>query len=160
MWKWRKYIYGLVSHVLTWQDQTWEERIERRRIKTCAEFRTGEVQRGECGVHGQGSLRGHYQGDGSVPFYNLDSNEAVPVNRPRLCWYSEKLEGSLEGLEFTPDDLRIWVDASNEHPEIKSWTEPAQCDPEEKKEIYYITCRVTRYHSKATTSTSCRATKV
>ena len=56
--------------------------------------------------------------------YHLNCADAVPMNRPRLCWCSEELEGALEGLEFEPDTFWTKLIAKAPYPEMEQWIEP------------------------------------
>ena len=56
--------------------------------------------------------------------YHLHCADAVPMNRPRLCWCSEELEGALEGLEFEPDTFWTKLIAKAPYPEMEQWIEP------------------------------------
>lgn len=56
--------------------------------------------------------------------YHLNPVHAVPMQRPRLCWLSEKLEGSLEGLEF--EERKFWTEVTAEapYPDMQQWITP------------------------------------
>ena len=56
--------------------------------------------------------------------YHLNCSDAVPMNRPRLCWSSESLEGCLEGLHFETGPDWTWVTATAEWPLQEDWIEP------------------------------------
>ena len=55
--------------------------------------------------------------------YHFNCSDAVPMNRPRLCWTSEALEGCLQGLTFEADDHWTWVTAPNPYPPLETWIE-------------------------------------
>ena len=59
---------------------------------------------------------------GVKPFH-LNCSDAVPMNRPRLCWCSEDLRGAVDGLEFQDDDHWCWVTAANVYPRMTDWME-------------------------------------
>ena len=56
--------------------------------------------------------------------YFLNCSDAVPMNRPRLCWCSEELEDSLDGLTFTSDTYWTIVEAIAPYPACADWIEP------------------------------------
>lgn len=56
--------------------------------------------------------------------YHLDPADAVPMHRPRLCWCSEPLEGSLDELTFTPEQRWTRVTAKADYPQHSQWVEP------------------------------------
>ena len=56
--------------------------------------------------------------------YHLNCSDAVPMNRPRLCWTTETLEGAVEGIDLQDEDYWIKVIASNAYPDQLSWIEP------------------------------------
>eukprot|EP00435_Cladocopium_sp_Y103_P022889 s2074_g5.t1 len=56
--------------------------------------------------------------------YHLNCADAVPMQRPRLCWTSESLEGCLEGLSFRETEYWTEVTAEAEYPEQSQWVEP------------------------------------
>ena len=53
--------------------------------------------------------------------YWLNCAHAVPMNRPRLCWTSEELEGALEGLRFAEAEHWTEVYAEAEYPNADQW---------------------------------------
>ena len=55
--------------------------------------------------------------------YHLNCADAVPMNRPRLCWCSEWLEGCLQGLEFHDEEHWTALKAFATYPEIDQWLE-------------------------------------
>ena len=56
--------------------------------------------------------------------YHLNCADAVPMQRPRLCWCSEQLEGSIDGLEFTEKEFWTEVCAAAPYPAMEDWIEP------------------------------------
>jgi len=58
----------------------------------------------------------------TVPFH-LNSSDAVPMNRPRLCWTSESLWDAVTGIEI--DEEHYWwkVTAKNAYPDQQQWLE-------------------------------------
>ena len=51
----------------------------------------------------------------------LDSVDAVPLRRPRLCWTTESIEGCLEGIKVTPDRRWLTVSAPSVYPSVDQW---------------------------------------
>ena len=56
--------------------------------------------------------------------YHLDCVNAVPMNRARLTWVSERLEGCMDGLQFNYEDYWINVKAPAEYPTLDQWITP------------------------------------
>ena len=56
--------------------------------------------------------------------YFLDSMDAVPMRRPRLCWCSESLEGSFDDIEIWPEENWKRVYAPAPYPKLEQWIEP------------------------------------
>ncbi len=56
--------------------------------------------------------------------YHFDCGHAVPMNRARLCWTTECLEGCINGLSFEADDYWVTVKAETEYPDISQWISP------------------------------------
>ena len=56
--------------------------------------------------------------------YHLNCSDAVPLNRPRLCWCSESFEGVLDGVLFEREDFWTKVTAENPYPDPATWIEP------------------------------------
>ena len=54
------------------------------------------------------------------PYY-LNCVEAVPMQRPRLCWSSESLEGCMEGIRFRYGGHWTTVEAVAEYPDNEAW---------------------------------------
>lgn len=71
--------------------------------------------------------------------YHLNCVEAVPMQRPRLCWCSESLEGCVEGIRFRYGGHWTAVEAIAEYPEPKAWITEGSYWPVEKKAMY---CRL------------------
>ena len=61
--------------------------------------------------------------------YHLNCADAVPMQRPRLCWCSELLEGSMEGLEFEVCSHWTEVKAVVPYPLLEDWVEPGYSWP-------------------------------
>ena len=53
--------------------------------------------------------------------YHFNCSDAVPMQRPRLCWTSEELEGVLTGLVFTEEKFWTAVTAQATYPEHEQW---------------------------------------
>ena len=53
--------------------------------------------------------------------YHLDCGHAVPMNRARLCWTTERIEGCMDGLAFDPQEYWVSVTAEAEYPGIQQW---------------------------------------
>ena len=56
--------------------------------------------------------------------YHLNCADAVPMQRPRLCWSSEPLEQCLEGLTFSEGEYWTEVTAKADYPLQEQWVEP------------------------------------
>lgn len=56
--------------------------------------------------------------------YFLNPVDAVPMNRPRLCWTSEVLENVMEGITITQKTHWREITASAPYPELDQWVEP------------------------------------
>jgi site-specific DNA-cytosine methylase len=56
--------------------------------------------------------------------YFLNPVDAVPMNRPRLCWTSEVLENVMEGITITQKSHWREITASAPYPELDQWVEP------------------------------------
>eukprot|EP00435_Cladocopium_sp_Y103_P065421 s378_g27.t1 len=61
--------------------------------------------------------------------YHLNCADAVPVNRPRLCWCSEPLEDVFEGVTFDEEEYWSKVTAPAAYPDIAQWLEPGATWP-------------------------------
>ena len=72
--------------------------------------------------------------------FRLDCWQAVPMHRPRFAWCSERIEGHLEGLEFTSD--RFWTDvkAVAPYPETSQWIQPGKEWKGEGVQAVFPTC--------------------
>jgi len=55
--------------------------------------------------------------------YHLNPAQAVPMNRPRLCWCSEVLENVVDGLSFHEEEFWTTVTAPARYPEVEQWLE-------------------------------------
>ena len=53
--------------------------------------------------------------------YWFNCAHAVPMNRPRLCWTSEEIEGVLEGLHFVETEFWTEGHAEAEYPDTSQW---------------------------------------
>lgn len=60
---------------------------------------------------------------GVQPYY-LNSSDSVPMQRPRLCWTSEEIEGCIDGLEFEEQPYWTSIRASADYPQQSEWVEP------------------------------------
>ena len=56
--------------------------------------------------------------------YHFDCGDAVPMNRARLCWTTERIEGCMEGLTFDPKEYWVSVTAIADYPEVDQWITP------------------------------------
>lgn len=56
--------------------------------------------------------------------YHLDCGDSVPMNRARLAWVSESLEGCMDGLQFLPGEHWVSIKAEVEYPEVEQWISP------------------------------------
>ena len=56
--------------------------------------------------------------------YHFDCGDAVPMNRARLCWTTERIEGCMEGLTFDPGEFWVSVKAIADYPDIEQWIAP------------------------------------
>ena len=56
--------------------------------------------------------------------YFLNPVSSVPMQRPRLCWTSEELEGCVEGISFTEETYWTTVHAESEYPKFEDWITP------------------------------------
>ena len=55
--------------------------------------------------------------------YHLNCADAVPINRPRLCWSSVPLEGCLDGLTAMVEDHWTTITALAPYPALEDWIE-------------------------------------
>ena len=53
--------------------------------------------------------------------YHFNCSDCVPMQRPRLCWCSEPIEGALDGLEFVKGEYWTLVRAEGDYPPMKAW---------------------------------------
>ena len=53
--------------------------------------------------------------------YHLNCADAVPMQRPRLCWTSECLEGCLGGITFSEEQYWVTVSAPAAYPQQADW---------------------------------------
>eukprot|EP00435_Cladocopium_sp_Y103_P053433 s832_g17.t1 len=63
--------------------------------------------------------------------YHLNCADAVPMQRPRLCWTSEELDGCLQGLEFTEREYWTEIKAEAAYPSQEQWITPGTWWPGE-----------------------------
>ena len=56
--------------------------------------------------------------------YHLNPADAVPMQRPRLCWCSEKVEGAVEDLTFRYEDFWTEIEARASYPRMEQWMTP------------------------------------
>ena len=54
----------------------------------------------------------------------LNCADAVPMNRPRLCWTSESLDRAVDGLEISEEEFWYDIKAQGPYPEPSQWMEP------------------------------------
>ena len=54
------------------------------------------------------------------PFY-LDCSDAVPMNRPRLCWCTEDLDGALDGVWAEAQEFWTRIHAQSPYPASEQW---------------------------------------
>ena len=76
---------------------------------------------------------------GCHPFY-LDSADAVPLRRPRLCWTTEEVEGVLQGVEVIPGRRWNTIRAPCQYPDTEQWITPGFVWPGEKTAKCFPTC--------------------
>ena len=72
--------------------------------------------------------------------YHLDSADAVPLRRPRLCWTNVELEGCLDGVSFFEDRRWIRVEAKAPFPACSQWITPGFHWPGEHQVGCFPTC--------------------
>ena len=56
--------------------------------------------------------------------YHLNPVDAGPMQRPRLCWTTEELQDTLDGLEFVERDHWTSIKAEAPWPEVSQWISP------------------------------------
>ena len=56
--------------------------------------------------------------------YHLNPADAVPMQRPRLCWCSEEVEGAVEGISFRHEEFWTVVEAKAPYPTMEQWLTP------------------------------------
>ena len=56
--------------------------------------------------------------------YHLNCADAVPMQRPRLCWTTEQVAGALGQIEITEDTYWDWITAKGEYPPVEAWIRP------------------------------------
>ena len=71
--------------------------------------------------------------------YWFNCAHAVPMNRPRLCWCSEEIEGTMNGLVF--NQLEFWTEvvAEADYPETSQWLTPGAAWPGESEGAVFPT---------------------
>ena len=57
---------------------------------------------------------------GVTPYY-LNCSDAIPMQRPRLCWTSEELEGILDDIVFEVEAWWTKIVAAAEYPALEQW---------------------------------------
>lgn len=72
--------------------------------------------------------------------YFLDSADAVPLRRPRLCWTNVNLEGCLHGITLLPDRRWVRVEAKAPFPTTSQWITPGFEWPGERDVGCFPTC--------------------
>ena len=73
------------------------------------------------------------------PFY-LDCADSVPLNRPRLCWCTEELEGALGGVYAENEEFWTRIYAKNPYPPKDVWLTPGWLWPGEDGGYTFPTC--------------------
>ena len=76
----------------------------------------------------------------SVRPYALDCSDAVPMRRPRLCWTSETLERSMDGIEAHHEQHWTRIVAPMEYPPVEAWIEPDCVWPGAEAGAIFPTC--------------------
>ena len=76
---------------------------------------------------------------GVQPYY-LDCIDAVPMRRPRLCWTTEQVEGSLDGVQCFPERRWTKIVAKAPHPTLEQWLAPECTWPGEGRCEGFPTC--------------------
>ena len=76
---------------------------------------------------------------GLEPYY-LDPVEAAPLRRPRLCWTSEDIAGSLDGVQVVPDRRWKKVIAVAPYPHVEQWISGGFSWPGEEVARAFPTC--------------------
>ena len=76
---------------------------------------------------------------GRKPYF-LDSVQAVPLRRPRLCWTSEKVEGCLEGVQVVEERRWHRVVATAAYPSTDQWISRGFHWPGEQEAKAFPTC--------------------
>ena len=76
---------------------------------------------------------------GCEPYF-LDSADAVPLKRPRLCWTTEVVEGCLGGIEVRKDRRWWQVIAKSPYPSLDQWITPGFEWPGEREAGAFPTC--------------------
>lgn len=56
--------------------------------------------------------------------YHLDSVDAVPMRRPRLCWSSEEIGSNVDGAQLVEWEYWTEVKARATYPPLESWITP------------------------------------
>lgn len=72
--------------------------------------------------------------------YHLDSLDAVPMRRPRLCWTSEQVDGCLDGVHCTEERRWCRVTAKAPYPHLGQWLEEGCEWPGESQVEGFPTC--------------------
>lgn len=72
--------------------------------------------------------------------YWLDSLDAVPMRRPRLCWTSEIVEETLDGVLCIPERRWTRIEAKAPYPALHQWLEPGCTWPGQQLVEGFPTC--------------------
>ena len=71
--------------------------------------------------------------------YWLNCSDAVPMNRPRLCWTSEEMEECMDGLQFKEMEFWTKVTAEAEYPLTEQWISEGAVWPGEEQGAVFPT---------------------
>lgn len=72
--------------------------------------------------------------------YHLESIDAVPMRRPRLCWTNATVEGCMDGIECVPERRWTKISATAPYPTTEQWLEPAWTWPGQHRCEGFPTC--------------------
>ncbi len=72
--------------------------------------------------------------------YRVDCWQAVPMHRPRFAWISEKVEGMMPGLEFTPQAFWTDIVAKAEYPAVEQWLQAGRIWDGGQSHAVFPTC--------------------
>ena len=115
---WRKGAWGASVIAFLW-NTTGLETSERDGAIVCYSQACGRKR----GVHEERGVWAHFWSDES-PALSFEPGARCADAKARLCWLSEKLEGSLEGLEF--EERKFWTEVTAEapYPDMQQWITP------------------------------------